>query len=109
MATDRLQLTVDRIHQEVPVLEDARGYEGLLLLVDRDAGRLSALTLWQSMNDMKATERSASEARAKVGEDTRSAEQVVIDRYEVAGNTTLLADAAQRQTPKLATVTDSQA
>ena len=75
------QAVVDIRDRALPVTRDAAGFEGLLLLVDADAGRAMAVTFWSTRRDMDGSEDLANSLRHLP--DARWAVQAV-ERYEVA-------------------------
>src|SRR5436305_1705214 len=60
--------------QELPALEHQKGFDGVLVMVDRADGRATAITFWQTQEDMRASDRAADEARAATLEQVRSSE-----------------------------------
>jgi heme-degrading monooxygenase HmoA len=72
--------------QELPALEQQKGFEGVLVMVDRADGRATAITFWATQEDMRASDRAAEEARAATLDQVRSSEpsrEPVVERYEV--------------------------
>ena len=71
--------------QELPALEQQRGYQGVLVMVDRDDGRATAITFWETLDDLKESDRAADQARASTMEHVRSepSREPVVERYEV--------------------------
>jgi heme-degrading monooxygenase HmoA len=71
--------------QELPALEQQPGYHGVLVMVDRGDGRATAITFWETLDDLRASDRVADEARGatveRVGPDP--SREPVIERYEV--------------------------
>jgi heme-degrading monooxygenase HmoA len=63
----RMQLKLDRIEEAkkifeesvIPMCKDQKGYLGAYFLADRETGHCIPITLWESEEDMLATERSA--------------------------------------------------
>jgi hypothetical protein len=45
--------------QVLPAIRDVAGFAGLWLLLDREAGRAMTLTLWETREDMDASEEAA--------------------------------------------------
>ena len=64
-----------------PFLRDAGA--GVMLLVDRDAGKALAITLWPDLESLTASEERANALRASAAADMGAATPAV-DRYEVA-------------------------
>jgi len=67
----------------LPVARLHDGFKGIYLLFDRESGKSLSVTLWESEEDMMASEEAASRARAESAE--AAGETVVsVERYEVA-------------------------
>lgn len=64
-------------------LADTRGYRGYLVAADRKAGKLTAISLWETREDLEASDRAADEARAARIEKGEPARDPIVDRYEV--------------------------
>jgi heme-degrading monooxygenase HmoA len=79
-ADDAIQAFRDRA---LPVVREAAGFKGSILLVDRTTGVGLGISLWESEEAMQATESAVSAIRdanaAAMGADAPS-----VDRYEVA-------------------------
>ena len=58
------------------------GFLGILLLFDRESGRSLSVTLWESEEEMKASEDAARRART---ESAEAAGEIIVgvERYEV--------------------------
>ena len=69
--------------QALPAVKGMQGYEGAILLVDRQKGAGLAITLWASEDDMRNSEEAVMELRRRAGE-AMGADQQEVDRYEVA-------------------------
>lgn len=62
----RIQTKIDRIDEAsklfeesvIPLCKDKKGYKGAYFLTDRKTGNSIPLTMWESEEDMLATERS---------------------------------------------------
>ena len=69
--------------QILPVARLQDGFEGIFILFDRESGRSLSITLWETEEDMHASEEAALRART---ESARAAGEVVVgvERYEVA-------------------------
>jgi heme-degrading monooxygenase HmoA len=66
----------------IPGIKGQDGFTGLLALLDRDGGKMIAITFWESEEAMRASEEAANRLR----ESTASAadEEIVgVDRFEV--------------------------
>ena len=69
--------------QILPAARLQDGFRGIYLLFDRESGRLLSITLWETEEDMKASEDAALRART---ESAEAAGEVIVgvERYEVA-------------------------
>jgi heme-degrading monooxygenase HmoA len=70
----------------VPRYEDADGYKGFTLLLDRSGGQGVGISFWESEDAMRATDDIGNEARAGAAEAGGGADQGR-DHYEVALDT----------------------
>ena len=69
--------------QILPVARLQDGFKGLYILFDRGSGTSVSITLWESEEDMKASEEAARRARTESAE--AAGETIVsVERYEVA-------------------------
>ena len=69
--------------QILPAARLLEGFRGIYILFDHESGRSLAMTLWESEEDMRASEEAALRARSESAE--ASGEDVVsVERYEVA-------------------------
>jgi heme-degrading monooxygenase HmoA len=68
--------------QILPVARLQDGFLGILLLFDRESGRSLSVTLWESEEEMKASEDAALRART---ESAEAAGEIIVgvERYEV--------------------------
>lgn len=72
---------------EVPKFEQMDGFKGFTLLVDRDSGKLSGTTFWESQEAMEATEEQVKEARSRAAEAGGASAEPNVYRFEVAVDT----------------------
>jgi heme-degrading monooxygenase HmoA len=69
--------------QILPVARLQDGFNGIFILFDRESGRSVSITLWETEEDMHASEEAALRARTESAE--ASGDVVVgVERYEVA-------------------------
>jgi heme-degrading monooxygenase HmoA len=69
--------------QILPVARLQDGFVGIYLLYDRERGRSLAITLWETEEDMRASEEAA--LRARTASALASGDVMVgVERYEVA-------------------------
>jgi hypothetical protein len=86
LAPERIKATLAEFQeQHLPQLETQPGYLGVWAGVDFPGGRAIAVTYWESMEELRATDKVADSARAAAvtaaGVDRNR--PPVIDRYEV--------------------------
>jgi heme-degrading monooxygenase HmoA len=86
LAPERIKATLAEFQEHhLPQLENQPGYLGVWAGVDYSGGRAIAVTYWESMEQLRATDKIADTARAAAvttsGVDRNR--PAVIDRYEV--------------------------
>ena len=86
LAPERIKATLTEFEQQhLPALEQQPGYLGVWAGVDFPGGRAIAVTYWESMEELRATDKIADQARAAAvtasGVDRNR--PPVTDRYEV--------------------------
>ncbi len=76
---------LDRFAQQnvVPQVQTQPGFLGLLALVDRKTGGSLAITLWESEQAMRDSEKAADQLREEGAEHT-GARVASVERYEVS-------------------------
>jgi hypothetical protein len=81
---ERLHQTVEEFKdQSLPVLQQQGGFEGVLVMIDESAGKAAAMTLWSSMEELRATEKMAEEMRSRAEATAQAEREPVVDHYEV--------------------------
>lgn len=81
---DRLDETIREYEQRfLPNLEQQPGFEGVVVGIDRAAGKGAAITFWATERDMRASDKAADEARAAAAQTARAPREPIVDRYEV--------------------------
>lgn len=78
-SVDKLEEGITALREQViPVLKGCNGFRGQLLLVDRDKGEAIGISLWDSEEDMQASEAKITAARQQVADrvDASSAPEV---------------------------------
>ena len=86
LAPERIKATIAEFEQKhLPQLEQQPGYLGVWAGVDFPGGRAIAVTYWESMEDLRATDKIADQARAAAvtASGVDRDRPPVIDRYEV--------------------------
>jgi len=86
LAPERIKATLEQFKEKhLPLLEQQPGYRGVWAGVDYTGGRAIAVTYWDSLETLHASDVLANEVRAaavtKAGVDRNR--PAVIDRYEV--------------------------
>jgi hypothetical protein len=83
---ERIKATLEHFQEEnLPKFEQAPGYRGMWAGVDYTGGRAIAVTYWDSMDSLRATDQLADEIRAaavtRAGVDRERPS--ITDRYEI--------------------------
>jgi heme-degrading monooxygenase HmoA len=86
LAPERIKATLEQFKEKhLPLLEQQPGYRGVWAGVDYTGGRAIAVTYWDSLENLHASDALANEVRAaavtKAGVDRNR--PTVIDRYEI--------------------------
>ena len=86
LAPERIKATLEQFKEKhLPLFEQQPGYRGVWAGVDYTGGRAIAVTYWDSLENLHASDALANEVRAaavtKAGVDRNR--PTVIDRYEV--------------------------
>ena len=80
---DRLDDALRRVREQVlPQLHQQDGFKGLMFLADYHSGQLQLMSLWESVQDMRASEEEAKRLRAGVAE-AGDQEITGVERYDV--------------------------
>jgi heme-degrading monooxygenase HmoA len=81
---DRLDDAIRQFREEtLPAAQNQAGFGGGMLLADRDSGAAMAVTLWETEENMSASEQFADQQRSQVAEAAGAASAPRIERYEV--------------------------
>ena len=85
LAPERIKATLDNFKENhLPLFEQAQGYRGMWAGVDFTGGRAIAVTFWDSVESLHATDELANEVRAAAvtaaGVDRER--PTITDRYE---------------------------
>jgi hypothetical protein len=86
LAPERIKATLEQFKEhQLPKFEQASGYRGMWAGVDYTGGRAIAVTYWESMEALRATDPLADEIRAaavtSAGVDRER--RTITDRYEI--------------------------
>jgi heme-degrading monooxygenase HmoA len=72
-SSERVEEGVQSVRERViPVLKECKGFRGQLLLVDRDTGEVIGISLWDTEEDMHASEEKVSGARQQTAESVNA-------------------------------------
>jgi heme-degrading monooxygenase HmoA len=71
---------------DVPGFEQLDGFKGMTMMVDRDSGKMIALTFWESAEALQASEEAVKDARSRAAE-RGGASTPQVERYEVLFDT----------------------
>jgi heme-degrading monooxygenase HmoA len=84
VSPDRVD-AVTRVMQDelIPRYQDQDGYEGFVLLANREAGRVLGVSFWETESDLLASDNLGAEARARLSEVGGSDETPVRETWEV--------------------------
>ena len=66
----------------LPTGKDDPGFKGLIALADRNSGKTLTITLWESEEEMRATEQDANQLRGAWSE-TSGQQIATVESYEV--------------------------
>lgn len=81
---DRLDEAIRQFREQtLPAAQDLAGFGGGMLLVDRSSGAAMAVTLWETEENMAASEQFADQQRAQVAEAAGASTAPRIERYDV--------------------------
>jgi heme-degrading monooxygenase HmoA len=76
------EITLRTRENVLPRVREMAGFRGVLALLDRETGQALTITLWDSKEDMQASEEAANTTRAQAADI--AGEQISgVDRYEV--------------------------
>jgi hypothetical protein len=81
---ERIDQTIRDFEEgQLPVFEQQSGYKGVLVMVDRGQGKAAALTFWETLKNLRASDRIADQAREAAIAAAQPSREPVDDRYEV--------------------------
>jgi hypothetical protein len=69
--------------QVLPVLRECSGFKGQLLLVDRDKGEAIGISLWETEQDMLASEEKVRPVRQQTADEVGAATPPDVRLYEL--------------------------
>ena len=81
----RLEEMIDEFDDRIEEygLADAPGSRGYVVAVDREEGKLTTISLWETREDLLASDRTAAAARAERLEKAGPPREPIVDRFEV--------------------------
>jgi heme-degrading monooxygenase HmoA len=82
MTPDELDAGVEYGRGTIDKMMEMAGFRGNLALVDREAGKITSITLWESEEELKTSEERANAMRSS-GAAAIDGSVVSVDRYEV--------------------------
>lgn len=68
----------------LPALRDCAGFKAQLFLVDRSTGEVIGISLWETENDMIASEEKVSVVRTRVADQVGASRPADVRIYELA-------------------------
>jgi hypothetical protein len=81
---DKIDAGITMLNEEIlPKLGDVTGSRGILVLVDRTAGRTKTITFWDSAESLQASEERANQLRSEAA-DALQETIAGVERFEVA-------------------------
>jgi heme-degrading monooxygenase HmoA len=83
-SSDQVDAGISNFRENVVAFAHGEGGKGSLLLVDRQAGKVMAITLWESEDALLASEEKANQLRAQAAEQGGASQAPTVERYEVA-------------------------
>jgi heme-degrading monooxygenase HmoA len=82
MTPDEVDAGVEYGRETLSEMTEMEGFRGNLALVDREAGRITSITLWESEEAMRTSEERAASMRSG-GAAAIDASVISVDRYDV--------------------------
>ncbi len=81
---DRIDEGVESVRNHVlPVLQGCSGFKGQLLLIDRATGEAIGISLWDTEEDMNASEDKVAAARKQTADQVGAEDVVEVALYEL--------------------------
>lgn len=83
-STEKIEDGVRSVREHViPVLKGCKGFRGQLLLVDRANGEAIGISLWETEEDMLASEEKVSAARQQTADSVSAADAPEVRMFEL--------------------------
>jgi len=81
---ERIDETLQQFQeQELPNLEQQKGFGGITVGVNRRSGQAVAVALWETEGDMRESEKVADQARERAVATAKPERDPIVDHYEV--------------------------
>ena len=81
---ERIEATLGRFEREdLPAIEQQQGYRGVTVGVDEQGGKAFVITLWETREDMLASEKRAAEARDTAVSELDPERPPIVDHFEI--------------------------
>ncbi len=83
-SSEKIEEGVQSVRDHVlPVLRECKGFRGQLLLVDRDKGEAVGISLWDTEEDMLASEEKVSGARQQTADSVSASAAPEVRLFEL--------------------------
>jgi hypothetical protein len=84
-SSDRIEEGIRSVRDRVfPVLKECKGFRGQLLLIDRDKGEAIGISLWDTEEDMLASEEKVKDARQQTADSVSASAAPEVRMFELA-------------------------
>jgi heme-degrading monooxygenase HmoA len=84
LGPERIAMAVQEFEeQQLPAIEQLPGFEGVYVMVDNRGGIAAALTLWDSQESLRDSDKLADQAREAAIQTAGPERLPLIDRFEV--------------------------
>lgn len=81
---ERIEETIREFEQDyLPAIEQAPGFEGIVLGVDWNAGKAAAVSFWESREALESSDQAATQARQAAIDRAEPEREPIVDNYEV--------------------------
>ena len=83
-SADKIDEGIRSVREEVlPVLQGCDGFRGQLLLVDRDKGEAIGISLWDTKENMDASEEKVHQSRESTADKVGASERPEVRQFEL--------------------------
>ena len=87
MDPGRIDDAIRQLESDIPRWKELDGFKGFTLLVDRDSGKVTGTSFWESESQMQASEEAVSQSRERAAETGGASQPPTVERFEVAVDT----------------------